>query len=420
MKEEFLHYIFEYQFLENKDFQIISSGIKNTDAGPDFFNAKIKIDDTIWAGNVEIHINASDWKKHNHHKDAAYDNIILHLVLNDDAKVFNSKGNEISNYIMKFPSSLYQKYEELIQSKQWLPCHKEWQKLNSFDKTFLLDTLAVERLERKSLYYLALIQTNKNDWEEAFYQALARGFGGKLNAIPFELLTQSLPLKVLLKHRENILQIEALLFGQAGMLNDEKEDTYYQELQKEYSFLQKKYSLVAIKSSVWKFSKIRPYSFPTIRISQFAQIIKKNGRLFNLILENLSLSFLQDVFLISASEYWKEHYQFETKSINRNKKIGKASFHHIVINTIIPFFFAYAQQIDNERLKSDLLELLTQIPAEKNSIISQWKRYDTKALNALETQSLIELRNEYCKHNRCIDCKIAHKILTLSWNESTL
>ena len=420
MKEEFLHYIFEQQLLENKEFTILSSGIKNTDAGPDFFNAKIKIDNTIWAGNVEIHINASDWKKHNHHKDAAYDNIILHLVLNDDAKVYNSKGNEIPSFVMHFPIQLYQKYEELIQSKQWLPCHKEWKNINSFDKTFLFDALAIARLERKSQYYFELIQNKQNNWEEAFYQALARGIGGKLNTIPFELLAQSLPLNILLKHSNNILQIEALLFGQAGMLKDEKEDVYYQELQKEYSFLQKKYSLKPIKFSMWKFSKIRPYSFPTVRISQFAQIIKKNGRLFNLILENLSLSFLQDIFLISSSAYWNNHYQFETKSINRKKRIGKATFHHIVINTIIPFFFAYAQQINNEQLKSNLLDLLAKIPAEKNSIITHWKEYGIKPLNALESQSVIELRNEYCKHNRCIDCKIAHKILTLSWNESTL
>ena len=217
MKEAFLHYIFEQNLLENKEFHVISPGIKNTDAGPDFFNARIKIENTIWAGNVEIHVRASDWKKHKHHKDPAYDNIILHLVWENDAKIYNSKGKEIPSFIMNFPSFLYHKYEELINSKHWLHCHNEWDKINLLDKTFFLEALAIERLSRKSLYYFNLIKNNQNNWEEAFYQALGRGLGGKLNAIPFELLTQSIPLNTLLKQKENLFQIEALLFGQAGM-----------------------------------------------------------------------------------------------------------------------------------------------------------------------------------------------------------
>jgi len=414
MKEAFLHYIFEQGLLENNEFQIISSGTKNTDAGPDFFNAKIKIGDTIWAGNVEIHIKASDWEKHQHHKDPAYDNIILHLVWENDTKIYNTKGKEIPSFVMKFSPLLYQKYEALIKSKHWLPCHNEWAKISSLNKTFLLDALAIERLSKKSSYYLQLIQNNDNDWDEAFYQAIGRGLGGKVNAIPFEFLTQSISLKTLLKHKNNILQIEALLFGQAGMLEEKKDDIYYQKLQKEYIFLQKKYSLKPINTVSWKFSKIRPYSFPTLRISQLAQIINKHGRLFNLILNNLSLKILQNFFSVTATEYWETHYQFETKSISRRKKIGLTSFYHIMINTIIPFFFAYAQKIDDEKLKTNLLNLLTQIPPEKNNIITQWKKYGINPLNALESQAIIELKNEYCKQERCIDCKIAHKILTLS------
>lgn len=418
MQENFLHYLFEQKLIKNTEFEIISSGQKNLDAGPDFFNAKIKIDDTIWAGNVEIHINASDWIKHKHNKDKAYDNIILHLVFNNDVELFSTHGTLIPTFKILFDQQLLENYEALLSSKTWVHCQEKLFKVDLFTKINYTESLAIERLERKSLYFEQLLAFNQNDWENAFFQAIAKGFGSRLNQVAFELLAKSLPLKILLKHKTSLRQIEALLFGQAGFLNQGiVEDNYFNDLKKEYLFLQKKYNLEPIRFELWKFSKIRPYNFPSIKIALFSQYLYQNQAYLSSISECKSIQEVQDIFNVKASSYWDNHYNFGKKSKALNKSMSAHSIEHLLINTIIPFLFMYTSKMQLSHLQEQYLEWLMQITAEKNNITKEWEKLGFENKNALQSQGLIELKNEKCSKHQCIDCRIGHQILTLLWND---
>ena len=416
MQEEFLHYLFEYQLIENTEFEIISPGLKNNDSGPDFFNSKIRIGETVWAGNVEIHINASDWHKHGHQKDKAYDNIILHLVLKNDKDIFSTKGELIPAFEIKYNSEIYKNYNSLISNSLWVHCEKELPNIDTLTKISFLDKLAIDRLQRKTEFFDQLLEYNNNNWEETFFQALAKGFGGKVNNIPFELLSKSVSLNTILKNRGNILSIEAILYGQSGLLEDDSiTDSYYSKLQNEYKFLKQKYQLEAIRPELWKFSKIRPYNFPTIKISLIAQLLNQYNSLFSKVIDCKTIIELETLFEIKASEYWEEHYTFGKASKSLSKRIGKSSKHNLIINTIIPFVYVYATQTNKEELKERCIDWLIAIPPEKNNITKKWEERGFENKNAMESQALIELKNEKCSKHLCLDCRIAHKILTLSW-----
>ncbi len=416
MTEAFLQYLFEYQLLENKEFEVLSSGQKNTDAGPDFFNAKIKLNDIVWAGNVEIHINASDWNKHQHFKDKSYDNIILHLVLNKDIEVKNSVGEVVKTLEIKFKKELYQKYSDLMQTTQWVHCQEDISKVDTFIVHQQIESLAIERLRRKSERFEGLIRYNENDYESAFFQALAIGFGGKVNAIPFELMAKETNLKTLLKNRHHLMSIEALLLGQAGILSDlESEDEYVRKMQQEYAFLKHKYQLKPIRKELLKYSKIRPSGFPDLKLAYLAQLIYKHSALLAQFYECRTLDEVKTLLEIEASSFWDTHYKIDTPSKPRKKRMGEGAKHHLIINIIIPFLYIYSEK--NGTSTEHYLEWLQELKAEKNSIVEQWSGLGVKADNALESQGLIELKKEFCKKHLCLDCKIGHKILTLSWNE---
>ena len=418
MQEAFLHYLFEYQLLTNEEFEIISPGLKNLDAGPDFFNSKIKIGKTIWAGNVEIHILSSDWYKHKHNKDKAYDNIILHLVLQKDKEVYSTNGQLIPSYEVKFDPKLLETYNELIKHKAWIHCENKIQDIDSLTKNSYIDALAIERLQRKSQFFEDLLQFNNNDWEESFFQAISKSFGGKVNGIPFELLAKSVPLKTLLKQQNNLFQIEAILFGQAGFLNKEIfEDEYFNSLKKEYEYLQKKYQLTGVREELFKFSRIRPYNFPTIKIALLSKLISSTQSLFSTVLECKSISDLYTLFTLEASEYWETHYTFGKPSKILKKSLGTASVQHLIINTIIPFLYVYSEKTNQIGVKEKCIEWFSELEPEENSITRKWEELRFENLNALTSQGLIELKNEKCNKHMCLDCRIGHKILTLAWNE---
>jgi len=418
MQETFLHYLFEHQLITNTEFEIISPGTKNTNAGPDFFNAKIKIGSTIWAGNIEIHIHSSDWHKHKHNNDKAYDSIILHLVLIHDQDIYTTKGVLIPTFEIKFNSKLYDKYTQLLQNKTWIHCEKEIKKIDSLTKLSYIESLAIERLKRKNKYFKDLLTYNTNNWEETFYQALAKGFGGKLNAIPFELLTKSIPLNILQKHQNNIIQIEALLFGQSGLLENKSEnDVYYNQLQKEYNFLKNKYNLTPIRIELWKFSKIRPYNFPSIKIALFAQLVFKHQNLLSKIIDCSTIEDVKKLFNITASSYWTTHYRFLKDSKELIKTLGYGSIQHLIINILIPFLFTYSESTNKDDIKEKYFNWYSNLDKEDNSITKKWEELNFKNQNAMQSQGLIELKNEKCDKHKCIDCRIGHKILTLSWNE---
>ncbi len=420
MTEAFLQHIWKYHLFDKKKLiastgekiEILNIGQLNTDAGPDFFNAKIKIDNTVWAGNIEIHINSSDWIKHSHNTNKAYDNVILHVVYNNDMQITRSTGEPIPTIELKFNKKLFDNYQDLIQNEQWISCENEINNIDGFIIDFWLNSLLIERLENKSEYILKNLNQNNNNWEETFYQQLAKNFGIKINQQPFEQLTKSLPLKYLSKHKNNLFQIEAFLFGQAGFLETNVDgDDYYSELKKEYLFLKNKFKLKPIEKHLWKFLRLRPYNFPTIRIAQFATLIYKSSGLFSKIIECDDLIEIKKYFSVSTSEYWDTHYVFNKTSKKKTKKTGDVFINSLIINTIIPFLFVYSKSKDNDIYKVRALKFLEKLSPEKNSIINNWKVLGMPVPNAFYSQALIQLKNEYCDKKKCLYCQIGNRII---------
>jgi hypothetical protein len=422
MREEFLHYIWKYKLFKNHNLktqnqeklEIINQGIHNTDAGPDFFNARIKIDKTIWAGNVEIHINSSDWYKHNHQEDKAYDNVILQIVLNFDKDVYRTDGQLIPTLVIEFENKILKNYENLIKNEYWISCQNEITQVDLFTIHNWLEKLAIERLEEKSERILKLLEQTNNSWENAFYIQLASNFGFKLNSMPFELLSKSLPLRYLAKHKNNLFQIEALLFGQAGFLEDKSGDEYFNQLQKEYTYLKKKFKLEPMEDHLWKFLRSRPGNFPSIRIAQFSKLIYSSTSLFSKILEAVTLKDLYSLFIVYPSEYWENHYVFNKESVKKRKSLGKSAVDIILINTIIPFLFIYGVLKGKPEYKTRAIEFLETMKPEKNAIIAKWNELGIGSENAFHSQALIQLKNRYCNHKKCLNCQIGNSIIRIS------
>lgn len=420
IKEDLLHYVWRTKRLDisnlittdGEPLEIIDFGMYNTNAGPDFLNAKIRLHDTIWVGHIEMHVRSSDWLKHQHQTDAAYQNTILHVVLAEDQPIFLAENIKLPCLELRkrIPLKLANTYQQLQQSENWIPCQTFFADVPSMTKTFWLDRLLVERLEEKTKQIAAILDTTKQDWEAVFYQMLARSFGLKVNAEPFEWLAKVTPLKVLQKHRNSLFQLEAILFGQAGMLNQAFEEDYPNQLQKEYQFLKQKFQLFQIEEVAWKFSRLRPPNFPTIRIAQFAALLHRHANLLGKVLD---LNDFEDFFKVEISDYWKTHYVFDKPSIQRKKSIGQSSLDIIIINAIAPFLFLYGTKRGLQAYRDKALQLLEQLAAEHNSIISKWKLLGMQPQSAYETQALIQLKNEYCATKRCLECSIGNKILKI-------
>ncbi len=421
MTEEFLHHIWKFRLFDQLELkttkgeiiEIQKTGEHNFDAGPDFFNGKIKVGATLWAGNVEVHINSSDWKRHLHQNDKAYDNIILHVVNNADTVLQRSTGEEIPTLEIKnrIHKKLYQNYLDFKSSNDWIPCEKQIASVPEFIINSTKDKLLLERLERKSKSILNSLELNNNNWEETFYLSLARNFGFKTNAEPFELLAKSIPSIVLGKHKSSLLQLEALLFGQAGMLFEHFSEKYPQQLQNEYAFLKQKFKLQPIEKHLWKYLRLRPINFPSIRIAQFANLIHNSSHLFSKILELENASELKKIMNVSASEYWESHFMLDRISNKKPKHLGEEAINNIIINTIVPFLFVYGKQKDDEKYIARALQFLEQTAGESNSIIQKWNKTGVSTKTAHSTQALLQLKNEYCNHKKCLNCSIGNYLL---------
>ena len=420
MKEDLLHYVWQYGLFETESLkttdgekiEIIDRGRKNDDAGPDFFNAKIRIGGTLWAGNVEIHISSVDWNRHNHHNDKSYNSVILHVVEKADRSVYRQNGEEIPQLEIMIREEIKERHELLLSSNQWIRCESMWEQLPPEFIKIHLDKLLNERFVRKTDAILKHLAQNNNDWEETFYIFLARNFGMNTNSLPFEMLAKSLPLSCLGKHKDNLAQIEALLFGQAGLLSGETDDEYFRLLRKEYLFLRQKFSLSPIDPSLWKFAKMRPVNFPTIRIAQFAALTHRSRKLFSQLLETGDLMELRRFFQHEASDYWKNHYVFGEVSPKRKKVIGEESIDVLLINTLIPFLFAFSIKKDRPEILERAYALLEKIAPERNSIIEKWKLLGVNVENAYDTQALLELKKRYCDEKKCMQCGIGYRLLS--------
>ncbi len=421
MQEQFLHYLWRFRRFEQNDLQstqgetiiIQEVGEYNNHAGPDFFNARIQIGDTLWAGNIEIHIRSSEWIAHKHQEDKAYENVILHVVMEEDELIFRQNGERIPCLELRklIPPKIAKTYQKLLHNAYWIPCQHHFNEVSELSRNIWLERMLVERLEQKTDTIKNSLHLNKNNWEETFYQILARNFGVKVNADPFELLAKSLPLLTLSKHKTNLLQIEALLFGQAGLLETDFEDDYPNKLKKEYDFLKQKHHLTTLKTESWKFLRMRPANFPTIRIAQFAMLIYQSNHLFSKILAAQNVTEIENMFEVSISNYWKTHYVFDKESVSRKKTLGKSMIHLVIINTIAPILFLYGKMKKEELFKDRAFQLLEELKPEKNSVISGWQKLGVEPTSAHQTQALLQLKNNYCKNKRCLECAIGNAIL---------
>ena len=421
MKEDLLQYAWRMQQFDARNLQstdgqtiqIQSFGQHNTDAGPDFTEARIRIGDTLWAGNVEMHLKASDWLQHRHQDDPAYDNVILHVVLENDQVIFRSNGKPIPCLELKsrIPAQLAANYQRLLQMEGWIPCERQLQDVPSMTRKLWLDRLLVERLEQKTVVIEQALERNQYHWEESFFQQLAKGFGLRINAEPFEMLARSLPLLTLLKHKHSLLQLEALLFGQAGMLEVDFADAYPQQLKKEFQFLKAKYALRPIPFSSWKFARLRPAAFPTIRIAQLAALIYQTDHLFSKILAAKHIKELENTFVLKLSNYWRTHYRFDKLSARRQKRLGTSTIHLLIINVISPFIFLYGKHKGEERYQEQALHLLEQLPPEQNKVIKNWSAVGIVPESAYQSQALLQLKKHYCTTRRCLSCSIGNSIL---------
>lgn len=424
--EDFLHYVWKFRLFDKTDLktvegesiEIYSAGLHNTDSGPDFHNARIRIGDTIWAGNVEIHVPSSDWHKHNHTTDNAYNNVILHVVYRDDEPVVLANGRRLPTLELqnRISPELYNRFHSLVYGNQSIiPCEGTIGTVDEFTRRSWLTRVLIERLEKRSEAVIAALNLNRGDWEETFYQVLAANFGFKTNALPFELLAKSLPQNILAKHKNNSMQIEALIFGQAGFLDSEPTDEYPQLLKKEYTFLRKKYNLTPVENHLWKFLRMRPQNFPTIRLAQFAALVVKSNHLFSKVLDIKEIKDLRNLFIeTNINPYWDNHYRFNVESKPMVKNLGQSSVDILLLNTIALFLFSYGRHLQLQYYIDRSLKLLENLPAEHNNIIADFDVLGVKINTAFESQALLELRNNYCNFKKCLQCGIGIKILAHS------
>lgn len=418
--EAFFHHIWRHKLLKNglktihgEPISILHTGNYNTDSGPDFLCAKIRIGNTLWVGNVEIHVNASDWYKHSHHKDGAYGNVILHVVARHDKPVKDLSGRELQTLCVsdKYDQRLLLRYKEISQNLLWVPCQKMIHDVALIHITSMINAEAVRRLHDKSELIKEELILLKMDWEECCYRIISRQFGAKVNTSSFEMLTRTLPVKVLMKHQGDLFRIEALLFGQSGLLNMRVRGRYPQSLKKEHAFLAGKYGLKPMPGYLWKFMRIRPAAFPGLRIAQLAALYSKHQSIFQQIIERKEIISLSELFSLSSSEYWDTHFIFDRISKKSKKKFGKQSMHLLLINAIIPMIHLYGQEMNKPELCVRALSFMESLPAENNALIRRWDSMGIKAANSLESQGLLQLKKNLCDLKRCLDCSIGHQIL---------
>lgn len=420
MNERLLQFIWQFQYFNRQELFTVQGdsllierpGTWNHHQGPDFSSAAIRIGITRWAGNIELHLRSSDWYKHGHGKDNYYNNIILHVVWEDDAVVLDSNDNQVPTLILapRVPKILLERYAQMMGTLVAVPCQSFLPALGELGWSAWKERLAAERLERRSAHILELLKHQNNHWEEVYWQKMAGSFGIRVNTAVFELVAASLPVTLLAKHRNQLLQLEALLLGQANLLSGKFHDDYGLRLQLEYRFLKKKYGLIQV-SRQPAFLRMRPAGFPTIRLAQLAMLVYTGASQFVYITEVTSLPEIVKHFAVTASEYWNGHYRFDEPAVIKPKHLGRDMAENILINTVIPMLFAYGFHKGEELYKDRAIQWLYQLPAEYNQITKGWMASGVSNRCALDSQALIELTNHYCINRRCLDCAVGNRIL---------
>ncbi|MCZ4223217.1 DUF2851 family protein [Pedobacter rhodius] len=420
--EDFLHYVWQFRSFDNNDLttadgenlKILHQGFLNKNAGPDFNNAKVQLGETVWAGNIEIHIKSSDWLKHNHQSNASYENVILHVVYENDVEIKRIDGSVLPVLELKnrIADALIEKYENLFLTLTDFPCIAQIRHVDKLIVDSFLSRTLVERFEQKTQAVMETLNELNGNWDETFYRFIARNFGFKVNALPFELFAKALPQQIYSKHKNNQLQIEALVFGSAGFLNNKFDGEYPIKLQQEFRFLQKKYNIKPIEVSIWKFMRMRPQNFPTLRLAQFAALIVKSNHLFSKVMEVREVAGLRRLFDdLPVNDYWKTHYHFKSEAVSVSTQIGKTSVDNILLNTVALFLFAYGKHTGTQFYISRAIKLLESLPAEENAIIERFDSANVKIDNAFASQGILQLKKQYCDQKKCLSCGIGIKIL---------
>lgn len=419
MTEQLLQYIWKFRLfdanglttLDGEPIVIDKTGEQNLDSGADFSNARLKIGGIQWAGNVEIELESANWEKHGHSTDAAHKNTLVLVCIEHTAKtpvaipIIELKG--------RINPSFINNYKQLMETASFIACESFIKRVDDFTLHSWLLRILTERLEQKVMPITTSLQNNKNNWEETFYHALARNFGFNTNAVPFELVAKSLPLIVLAKHKNNLVQLEALFLGQAGLIQNINEpDNYTIKLQTEYSFLAKKFNLEPIDGALFKFSKTRPANFPTLRLAQFAALVHTSTHLFSKLMETPKPTELKKLLEIKASPYWDNHFRPSVAAENGKNMLGDDAVNNILINTVAPFFFAYGLIKSDDEYKYRAMDLLEALPKENNRIIRGYETMGIKVASASESQALLQMHKHWCAPQKCLQCRIGHKILS--------
>lgn len=416
MTERLLQFIWQYQYFSSKEIvteegeylQIIHPGSLNKNQGPDFLDAKIKINDITWAGSIEVHIKSAHWKTHKHSQDKNYQNVILHVVWHNDTRLNHPFSTlELQD---KVPKLLLHKYGEMMQPVSFIPCEKQIGRIDKLTWQSWKERLLIERLEQRTGMIFDYLQKSNTNWEETCWWLIARNFGVNLNSMAFEKIAQSVPLHILARHKTQIHQVEGMLFGQAGLLDREFEESYPKMLQKEYLFLKKKYKLKKVEASLI-FLRMRPSNFPTVRLAQLAMLVHKSQHLFSKIKESGDIKSLKQLLQVTANDYWHYHYVFDEISTFKRKKPGEQMINNILINTIVPLVFAYGHYHSEPDHKEKALHWLDVVAGEKNNITKGFTELQVQPRSAFDSQALIQLKNEYCNSKRCLDCSIGNKLL---------
>lgn len=424
LPEDFLHYLWKFRLFDQRNLrttsgepiEIVNVGLQNAHAGPDFQTSLIQVGDTLWAGNVEIHLRSSDWERHKHQTDRSYDNVILHVVGQHDQEVFRTDGSMIPVLSLDklIPQKITKAYLNLVECMDWIPCGRQISKLDSFYIRSWLYRVAIERLEQKAESIKELLNEFKGSWDDAFYIYLAANFGFKTNSTPFEMLARSLPQHLLGRYKDRPLQIEALIFGQAGFLDHRHKDKYPQSLKKEYDFLKKKHSLKSMDNYVWKHMRMRPVNFPTTRLAQFAALVIQSNHLFSKILAEQEVKSIINMFHgLSVNEYWHNHYRFDAATTGPCPGLGEQSITNILINTVAVFLMAFGKETGSPDHINRSITLLEKLPSETNAITERFKEIRIRADSAFFSQSLIQLKKAYCDEKKCLSCGVGMKLLNI-------
>lgn len=417
--EQLLHYVWKHKIFPLKELktttgqqvEVIDTGLANTDAGPVFFNAKLKLDGVLWIGNIEIHERSSDWFKHGHHADAGYNSVILHIASEIDTEISRSNGERIPQIQLICPEAVRTNYKELLETDSYPPCYRIIPSLPPFTAHSWMTALQMERFEQKATLLNERLKRCQGNWEDAFFITLARNFGFGLNGDAFETWAHRLPFRAVDKHRNDLFQIEAIFFGQAGILEDSDGDGYYLRLKKEYTYLQHKFGLIPMDASLWRFLRLRPANFPHIRIAQLACLYHRAYGLLSRIMETETLQGVRDILKGGTSEYWLTHYTFGGSSPSRPKTLSNTSLDLLIINTVVTFLYAYGLHKGNRVLCARAGSFLEELKAENNYITRMWEQCGMKASNAADSQALIQLKKEYCDKKKCLYCRIGYEYL---------